>query len=172
MTVIRPMKLDEIEEHLIRLGAGNHSDNMARLRQYQCYLCMAMNEDDFLSTVFLQNEEVLTIAPRGDSRSLRNVASRAIDSKLRVLSSNWDLNRNLERMRRQLASGDICLDSPVLCETRTSEKKHGAWYLQDGSHRSLAYAMLVLMGEVQYGQQIAFCAMGDRTAAALIGLDH
>jgi hypothetical protein len=122
VTVIRPMKLDEIEEHLMRLGAGNHSDNMARLRQYQCYLCMAMNEDDFLSTVFLQNEEVLTIAPRGDSRSLRKVARRAIDSKLRVLSSNWDLNTNLERMRRQRASGGICLDSPDLCETRTSEK--------------------------------------------------
>jgi hypothetical protein len=133
---------------------------------------MAMNEDDFMSTVFLQNEEVLTIAPRGCSRSLQNAARRAIDSKLRVLSSNWDLDTNLERMRRQLASGVICLDSPVLCETRTSEKKHGAWYVQDGSHRSLAYAMLVLMGEVQYGQQIAFCAMGDRTAADLLGLDH
>lgn len=162
------MKLDEIEKHLRHLGAGNHSDNMACLRQFQCYLCIAMNEEDFLDTVFLQNYEVQTIAPQGRSRTLRDVARRAIDSKLRVLSLNWDLDRNLERMRSQLASGGICLDSLVLRETRTGEKEHGAWYVQDGSHRSLAYAMLVLMGEVQYVQQIAFCAMGDRAAATLM----
>jgi len=28
VTVIRPIKLNEIEEHLRRLGAGNHSDNL------------------------------------------------------------------------------------------------------------------------------------------------
>ncbi|QEE28572.1 hypothetical protein FTW19_11535 [Terriglobus albidus] len=159
--------MDEIEEHLRNLGSGNHSDNMDRLSRFSCYFCVVMTEDDFLGTVFLQNPEVASIVPEGESRKLRDVARRGIDLQLPVLGPNWNLATNLDQMRSQLAGGSICLGSPVLCEARDGEEKHGAWYLQDGSHRSLAYAMLLLMGEAQYEEQIAFCAMNAPMAAAL-----
>ena len=52
------------------------------------------------------------------------------------------------------------LPALVLRDTRSSEC-HWApngWYLQDGSHRALAYCMTILAGEIQYFQQLAFCA--------------
>jgi hypothetical protein len=71
--------LEVIENHLLRLGGRNHSDNMERLRRFKCHYSVSLVGEEFFELVFLQIDEVLRIAPRGDDRTLRAVARRAIN---------------------------------------------------------------------------------------------
>jgi len=153
------IRLEAIENHLLRLGAGNHCDNIARLRRFECHCSVALVEKEFFELVFLQNDEVVRIAPRGDDRTLRAVAERTINLGQPRLGANWDLAENLRRMREKLGNGSIFQEALVVCEARDGEEQYGPWYLQDGSHRALACATLMLLNEAEYERQLAYCSM-------------
>lgn len=163
-TVIRKSSLEEIENHLVSLGGGNQEDNLRSISSLPNYYLLMLSENEFLNLVFLQNDEVIDIAPRGEDRRLRAVANRA----LRVyefgnteLSDNWNLESNFERLKEHdLEQEGFELLALVLRDTRGSEREYdGArWYIQDGCHRALVYAMAVLRGDVAYQPQRAFCA--------------
>jgi hypothetical protein len=173
MTEVEPVSLEVIANHLMHLGGGNHDDNIRRLRRFECYCSVSLSAEEFLGLVFLQNDEVVKIAPRGDNRTLAAVAKRAISLGQPRLTANWNLAENLYRMRQKLASrGNIFGEALVICEAKDGEEEYGLWYLQDGSHRALACATLMLLSEAQYDCQIAYCSMSkhayqvlDRTAA-------
>lgn len=161
MKVLSQTGIEEIEGHLVRLGAGNHPDNLNRLMRFEFHCTIALAEQDFLGLVVLQNGEVLPISPRGYDRTLRAVAERAIKLGQPKLSNNWDLEANLQRMREKLGRENILRERLVICESRNGEERFGPFYLQDGSHRALAYATLILLGEAQYEEQVAFCSMSE-----------
>lgn len=162
MKIIEQTNLAVLEDHLLRLGAGNHPDNLARLRRFEFHCSVELTEEDFFGLVFLQNEEVLRIVPRGDDRKLRATAMRAINLGQPRLSGNWDLGENLDRMRGKVGKGSIFQEPLVICEARNGEEQFGGFYLQDGSHRALACATLILLDEAQYDRQIAFCSMSKQ----------
>jgi hypothetical protein len=168
MIMIEQIGLEVVENHLLQLGAGNHRDNMTRLRRFECHCSMALTEEEFYRLVFLQNDEVLRIAPRGYDRTLRAVAERAISLEQPRLSANWDLAENLRRMREKLSKENFVQEPLVICEARDGEQQHGPFYLQDGSHRALACATLVLLNERKYERQIAFCSMSKRVYQSLV----
>ena len=96
--------------------------------------------------------------------ALAAVARRAISLGQPRLTANWNLAENLCRMREKLASAsNIFGNALVICEARGGEEEYGPWYLQDGSHRALACAMLMLLNEAQYERQIAYCSMSKHT---------
>ena len=167
MTAIEQVSLEEIESHLLRLGGGNHGDNMRRLRRFECHCSVSLAEEEFFGLVFLQNDEVVRIAPRDGERTLGAVARRAISLGQPGLTANWNLAENLCRMREKLGRGSIFGDALVICEARDGEEEYGLWYLQDGSHRALACATLVLLNEGQYERQIAYCSMNKRMYQAV-----
>ena len=163
MIVLDQTSLQVVENHLIRLGGRNYRDNMERLRRFESHCSVSFSEEEFFGLVFLQSREVARIAPTGCDRTLRVVARRAIDLGQARLSDNWDLADNLWRMRQKLHSGSIYEEALVICEARDGEERYGPWYLQDGSHRALAYATLMLLSEARYEPQKAYCSMSRET---------
>jgi len=161
MVNIGQVDLNVIEESLLRLGGGNHADNMKRLSRFQCHCYVLLSEKEFLGLIFLQNDEVTPIAPRGHDRKLQTVAERAIRLGQPTLSPNWKLSENLDLMRKKLETGSIFGETLTICEARDGEEAHGPWYLQDGSHRALAYATLVLLHEETYSERTAYCSMSQ-----------
>jgi hypothetical protein len=168
MAAARDVSLDTIEKHLLRLGGGNQYDNMARLRRFERHCSMSLAEKEFFELVFLQNDEVKSISPPGDDRTLSAVAKRAIALGYPRLAANWDLAENLRRMRNKLAEGIIFHEALVVCEARDGEEQHGPWYLQDGAHRALACATLMLLGEAQWEQLPAYCSMSEASYQNLL----
>jgi len=162
MMAIERVSLEVIENHFLRLGGGNHCDNMKRLRRFEWHCSVSLVEEEFFGLVFLQNDEVIRIAPRGDDRTLQAVARRTISLGQPRLTANWNLSENLSRMRKELGRSGIFRDALVICEARDGEEEYGPWYLQDGSHRALACATLMLLNEAQYEPQIAYCSMSKR----------
>ncbi len=118
MAAPKDVNLDTIEKHLLRLGGRNHFDNMVRLRRFERHCSMSLTGKELFELVFLQNDEVMRIAPRGDDRTLRAVAKRAIALGYPRLASNWDLADNLRRMRNKLREGIIFQEALVVCEAR------------------------------------------------------
>ena len=45
--------------HILRMGGGNHPDNMKRLTRFEFHCTDELAEEDFFGLVFLQNDEVL-----------------------------------------------------------------------------------------------------------------
>jgi hypothetical protein len=125
-------------------------------------------KQEFFDLVFLQNHEVQRIAPTGQDRTLRAVAQRAIDLRHPHLSNKWDLAANIKRMRNQFAGCEVLVEPLALCEAADGERQYGRWYLQDGSHRALAYATLILLGEAPYAEQRAYFAMSNTTHQNLL----
>jgi hypothetical protein len=170
-SIIRSATIEEIAEHLVKLGAGNHDDNMRTVRAFPRHFLLSLDEQAFMDLVFLQIPTLGKIVPSGSDRRLRAVAQRA--SRLlpaeNHLGSNWDLAAMLARFRKSdFRQPDFRLPPFVLRDTRDSERiwPRAGWYLQDGSHRALAYCMTVLHGEIQYSPQLAFCATSKQIGPA------
>lgn len=168
MTLIENSSLEAIEQHLQSLGGGNHPDNMNRLGRFECHCLVSLTEEEFFQLVFLQCERTMKIAPRCGSRTLREVARRAINLGQPNLGANWDLGERLQQMRGALRAGNTSESALAVCEARNGEEQYGPWYLQDGSHRALAYATLILLNEVQFGQQRAYCSMSKQAYQNLL----
>ncbi len=155
MNQVTDATLAEIERLLVELGCGNHFDNMRVISRYSHFYRMeAIPEAVFFDLVFLQNTEVSTIAPPDEDRRLRAVAIRALQQNDARFSENWDLGS----IRQRFSLAALPLPPFVLRDTSSSERQHGEWYLQDGSHRALGYAMAVLNDEASYTPQVAYCA--------------
>jgi len=155
--------------HLMSLGGGNHQDNMQSIsflpdEGTPNYYLISLSEDEFFNLVFLQNNEVLAISPRGEDRRLRAVGTRALDllnTGGNRLSENWNLESNYNRFISFVRDRKAYeLPALVLRDARGSELEYeGArWYLQDGSHRALANAMAILRRESRYQPISAYCA--------------
>jgi len=135
---------DEIRDHLSRLG-GNLADNLLSLGIDPVVVSMkhyfvSLREEDFLGMVFLQNDHVRRIVPNGSDRSLSSVVRNAIVAlqSSPFLHSNWQLDKiYAETIRTNGQFKPLALrDSKP-----SSELPFGEFYLQDGCHRALGYAM-------------------------------
>lgn len=159
--IVRSMAtLEQVEKHLLHLGGGNHLDNMRRLTAFPSFFLVELEEGDFWNLVFLQNEDVLPLAPVGSDRRLRAVAARALGNPEAVLSPNWSLSRIADHtMAQNPAKPDFSVEPLALRDASVSERHDGGtWYIQDGNHRALGYAMAVLGSGVPYQNQFAYCA--------------
>jgi hypothetical protein len=159
----RRTTIEEIEAHLLSLRGGNHEDNMKVVRHFPRHYSLLLAEHDFMDLVFLQTKTLSKIAPAESDRRLRAVAQRAsqLSPTESNLGRNWDIAASLERFRASyLSQSDCHLPDFVLRDPRGSERDWApdGWYLQDGSHRALAYCITILTGEMQYSPQRAFCA--------------
>jgi len=164
-SIVKKSCLEEIKAYLNDLGSGNHEDNMRSLSSQNGdnYYLLELSKSGFLNLVFLQNSEVRRIAPEGESRTLQVVACRALQHVAlgnSRLSSNWDLVANRSRLETTRPNQKhFTLPALVLRDVKHSERENEEtqWYIQDGCHRALAYAMAVLKGDVTYQPQRAFC---------------
>ena len=157
-----------IEKHLLNLGGGNHDDNMRQVAGFECHWLVQLTKEEFFGLVFLQTDNLLSICPRGHDRTLRAVAERANRLGPPNLGPNWDLSENLRRMRELTTSGRVTFQPLLILESRPNEVNYGPFYLQDGSHRALAYAMLVMLGEVPYQDRLAYCSMNRSACNQLL----
>jgi hypothetical protein len=155
--ILRTVALEEIESSLIDLGGGNHADNMKVLRGFSRYFLVELSEVEFLSLVFLQNEHILSICPRGGDRSLRSVAQSALKTRSPNLHANWNLDDVKKRTRDYLASGTP-FRPLILRDAQQSELQYGEFYIQDGSHTALGYAIALLSNTVTYSPRSAYLA--------------
>jgi hypothetical protein len=161
--MIRSATIEEIERHLISLGGGNHVDNMKVIRKFPRHYQMSLTETELNELVFLQRSTVSKIVPPNSDRRLKAVAQRAreLSPTEATLGSNWDITVLITRFRQfSLSEPKIHLPALVLRDTHGTESdwSPGGWYLQDGSHRALAYCMMILAGEMEYQEQLVFCA--------------
>ncbi len=122
----RPATIDEIVEHLIKLGAGNHDDNTATIREFPRHYLLSLTEQEFMDLVFLQTKTLSKIVPPDCDRRLRAVALRASQllSTEANLGSNWDLTTTLARFRQaDFRQPDFRFPAFVLRDTRGSERR-------------------------------------------------
>jgi hypothetical protein len=157
--VLRRATLAEVSDHLVKLGAGNQADNVKSLQKFPNVYEVKLSREDFLNMVFLANDEVRPIIPP-DDRRLSAVAARALQAGPKVLSSNWDLGK-IQQKFAEKGAGD--LPAIVLRDAQGSETAHGAkFYIQDGCHRSLGYAMALLAGKATYQPVTAYVATSQK----------
>jgi hypothetical protein len=159
--VLADSSIEEIETLLLALGGGNHVDNMRVLNAFPQYLLVELSEAEFFDLVFLQNDDVLPICPRGQDRRLRAVALRAQNAAGSRLHDNWDLREIVSRSARELQRRPL---RPLLLrDTNAIESQHGVWYIQDGCHSALGYGVSVLFGGRVYDPVRAYCATRGNT---------
>jgi hypothetical protein len=162
--VIRTAKISEIDRELLMLGGGNHTDNMKVLGNFPNHYLVELSEDEFLRLIFLQSKEIYAICPPGQDRGLKAVAARAISSTQRKFSNNWDLDLISKRTEEFLQKSNKTFCPISLRDAHGSECKYGSWYLQDGSHRALGYAIALISGQATYEVVRAFCATQQHLA--------
>lgn len=162
MEIMRKSSFGEIEKHLVQLGAGNHEDNVESLIKFKHFYEVKLSKDEYFEIVFLA--DIKGITPKHMDRRLKVVAERAleliINSKDLFLQGNWDLSKLQTEFIEKYGAEEIpCLPNIVIRDTRCSEKDYGArWYIQDGCHRALAYAISIIKGEKKYYKQKIFLA--------------
>lgn len=160
MIVREKATLQQIESLLVDLGSGNHEDNLRVLRAYSRYYLVELTEAEFMNLVFLQNDHVSKICPRGEDRALRTVSQRALQLRNSILHANWNLAEVENRTRDHLQSGSD-IRPIVLRPACPSERCYGDWYIQDGSHTALGYAMALTSGETTYAPVSAYIATDE-----------
>ncbi len=159
MQVIGKASLEEIKAHLLRLGGKNQQDNMQSIRHFPFFYLLQLSQNEFYGLVFLQCSGLHAIVPLGQDRCLRAVAERAVILSRARLSDNWDLSEIRDRFDELRTEREVpILPSLLLRDARANEMQHGPWYLQDGSHRTLGYAIAILEQKVSYVLQLAYLA--------------
>lgn len=164
MEIVGAVKWPVIEQHLIDLGAGNHKDNVENLRPFPNFYQIELAKEEFLNLVFLAIPTLEPIVPKYEDRRLIAVAKRAVNAMAEGANVNYDNNWNLEVLikifnEKYNHEGQIILPELVIRDTRNSEKYFNAeWYIQDGCHRALAYAIAIEKGDLSYSPQKVYCA--------------
>jgi len=151
MKIIKPVTKSIIESHLIEVGDGNQKDNFEQISIYQNYYLAQLTKEDFLSLVFLEIEPTKALIKKANSRQLAKIAVAANNENLQYLGPNWDLSKiilNTEKLVQSKNGFD--LPALLIRPSRNGELSFGAWYLQDGSHRSLGYAMKIVSNLLEY----------------------
>jgi len=150
MKLIAEVAPEVITQHLIALGCGNHPNNLKEFGLlpesfgFKHYLT-EIDEAEFFGLVFQHTPDLSPLVPDVNIRPLRIAAQNAL-GQLKVkprLNANWDLTLIEERTTAWLARGTP-LPALALRDSRGSELITGQWYLQDGCHRALGYAMAIL----------------------------
>jgi hypothetical protein len=159
MKMIHEVDLAALETFL--RDQDNLADNLNQIRRFARHWLMLLTEEEFFGLVFLQIDGLLAICPRGNDRTLRAVAERANRLGQPNLCPNWNLNANLSRMRELMASKEGRIPPSLIRESNPNKLPYGPFYIQDGSHRALAYASLVITGEVRYEDRLAYCSMSE-----------
>lgn len=163
MRMIREATAEEIDQHLKRLGGGNHSDNMTIVSRVKKYSLVELSEEDFSQLVFLQSDAVIRICPRGGNRCLYEVAFRALEvAEPRQLGPDWNLEEIVQKTAEFLA-GQRPAETLLIREATQGEKQFGPWYLQDGSHRALGYAMAIVGSGIPYEPWLAYSCAEEAT---------
>lgn len=159
MRVLRVVDRAELGRFLE--SQGNRDDNLAQLRAHAHVDEVELDECDFVGLVFMQTSAVWLIAPRGVSRRLIEVARRAgvLPQEALALAPNWDLRVCTDKCRDVVRKGND-LGHLFIRESREGEAQHGPWYLQDGSHRALGFALGLLAREWDYVPIRAFRVSG------------
>src|SRR4051812_2794542 len=85
-----------IADHLEKLGAGNHVDNLQSISGFRNYFEKELTRDEFLNLVFLHNQTVAPIVSVSDRR-LKTVAQAALNDSSKSLGPNWDLEQLRKR---------------------------------------------------------------------------
>ena len=159
MEVVRKTCVEEIESHLLRLGGKNQQDNMQSIRHFPFFYVLRLSQSEFHGLVFLQCSGLHAIVPLDQNRRLQAVAERAVILGRARLSDNWDLGEIRDRFDELRTEREApILPSLLLRDARANEMQHGPWYLQDGSHRTLGYAIAILEQKVSYVPQLAYLA--------------
>lgn len=159
----RSATVSEIEDHLLKLGGGNHEDNVARITEYPRHYLISLTDQAFLDLVFMESRTVCKIVPPDSDRRLKAVAQRALNLSPTDtnLGGNWDIASIRIRFEgSNFRDPNFRLPALVLRDTRDSETRWSpdGWYLQDGCHRALGYCMAILAGDAEFRPQLAFCA--------------
>jgi hypothetical protein len=140
------------------MGGGNHVDNMGGIRGFSYFFECHLSKEEFVCLAFLANESVRDIVPRGQDRRLAAVAERAAALGSVKIGSNWDLVKVRERTARMLLQ-DLPPTHLLLRDVRGGERDYGAeWYLQEGCHRALGFAIAVREGTTRYSPWPAYLA--------------
>ena len=125
---------------------GNSTDNRDSLKSYTHLYATCVTEACFWALVFLDNHETHDLVSNG--RSLRAAAKRALEMNDAELSENWNLATVKATFNER---SDTSKWGPIFLRPATpGERPHGRWYIQDGSHRCLAYAMHILKNNCSY----------------------
>ncbi len=163
MQVVRKTSAEEIESHLLELGGKNQQDNMQSIRPFQFFYLLRLSEDDFFGLVFLQRPELHAMVPPCDDRRLCAVAERAMAIGRAKLYADWDLGLIHDHFSDLQEKQEVPpVTALLLRDSNNNEKRYGQWYLQDGSHRALAYAMAIKENQVSYSPQLTYLATNQR----------
>lgn len=163
MQVLRKASLEEIKFHLLNLGGKNQKDNLQSIRHFPFYYLLRLSQNDFYGLVFLQRPDLHAMVPLGHDRRLRAVAGRTVTLGRTKLFDDWDLGEIRDRFDELKTEQAVpVLPALLLRDARPNEKQYGPWYLQDGSHRALAYAMAILETKASYVPQPAYLATTEQ----------
>ena len=91
MKTIKTVTNIAIEQHLKKIGGGNHKDNMEQVLKYKHCLLVELSESDFFNLVFLDIAQTKQLIDRAGSRKLADIASVANNHPVTNLGLNWDL---------------------------------------------------------------------------------
>lgn len=157
MKIIEGNQYLQIKEYLE--GQGNRDDNLESIGNYSGYFKVELSKDAFLKLCFFH---IPRISKNG--RRLRDVADMALNllsASDSYLDDNWDLSKVYKRTTGDInTKKEIELFPLVLRDASEGEINHGCdFYIQDGNHRCLGYAMYLLESvEESYVPQHAFIA--------------
>lgn len=125
---------------------GNFKDNVKYTKEYTFHYKVKLSEEEFFDLCFLGNEETASITSNG--RKLRTAAQSALSSIKKGathLSGNWNLSEIETKTKAFLANGQAEFAPITLRDAKGGELKHKCnFYIQDGNHRCLGYAMHLL----------------------------
>jgi len=155
MKTIKTVTNIAIEQHLKKIGGGNHKDNMEQVLKYKHCLLVELSESDFFNLVFLDIAQTKQLIDRAGSRKLADIASVANNHPVTNLGLNWDL-ADIITKTNNFARDNQEMPAILLRPAQGNECKFGQWYLQDGSHRSLGYAMALKNKSLVYKPIKAF----------------
>ncbi len=153
-----------IVEHLDKLGNGNCYGNIVELGLYPGafgfnYYLVEITESAFYGLVFQHSTSLSGLVPDPQDRPLKIAAQNALIVLLskQKLNSNWDLEDIVKKTTEWLDKS-IPLPALALRDSRGSELETGKWYLQDGCHRALGYAMVMQRDGLVYKPVKAYIA--------------
>ncbi len=143
-------------------GQGNKENNVRSIEKYRNHYEVDLSQDIFFGLCFIEIEATKCITTSG--RKLKNVASLTL-KRLDVVAGtpNWDFNKIFQTTTECMKNNPNFDISPIVLLDNDSAKKHGCtFYIQDGNHRCLGYAMYLLKNkDAKYVPIKAFLASNN-----------
>ena len=155
MIKISDITYQDVRAYLESLGSFDTEDTDKILSPHPYSFFIELTENEFWNCIFLTSPSTRNITPENQSRSIRNVAARAlrlIGTPNAQLGPNWDIDEIWQKSMRFVNENRGAIIQPlVLRDLQPNEKEISAFkYIHDGCHRSLGWAMLLLQGAISY----------------------